>query len=233
MDYVFISDLDANDQEIRVTEAVAQHLKALRINDQQRVGVINGKGIKAIAHVQLHKKEYQLRVDSIEKSPANPRNVLALGILDHRDRFEFAIEKACELGATDIIPLHTNHVQFVRLSNERLLAKCVAACTQSGNPWVPLVHDFMTVQQALLWQTLMLPNGVCIVGDVCGQSPRYADIERPVMLMVGPEGGFSNAEQAMISQHPNVTFWAVGNHRLRAETAAIALLSIVIGLQQQ
>lgn len=231
MDYVFAPQLQVQDTEVPLTTALTQHLKALRVRNDEYVGVINGKGLVARARVVQEQKTISLAINAVRQELAPPIKVLVLGVLDHRDRFEFAIEKAAELGVTDIIPLMSDHVQYSRSSLERLESKCIAACTQSGNPWLPIVHKELSLHEVLLWQTSMYPKAVCVVGDAEGKQANVADLKNETVVIIGPEGGFSKAEQAMITAHPNVVRWSVGNHRLRAETAAVALVSILTALQ--
>jgi RsmE family RNA methyltransferase len=77
--------------------------------------------------------------------------ILGIGVLENRDRMEFAVEKAVELGATHIIPLITDHSGFARTTSNRLVAKAIAALTQCGRLWLPEIHAPTLLHDALRW----------------------------------------------------------------------------------
>ena len=66
-----------------------------------------------------------------------------------------------------------------------------------------------------------------IVGEQDGEPPSTVPIQKAVVVAVGPEGGFTDDELSQIRSDPRMRSMAIGHHRLRAETAAIALLSVV------
>jgi 16S rRNA (uracil1498-N3)-methyltransferase len=156
-----------------------------------------------------------------------PQITVALGVLDHRDRFEMAVEKLTELGVARIIPMLCHRARHLRTTNERLTAKAIAAITQSGNPFLPLIDPPTELEQVVSATACDL----VIVGDAHGHPPvedaRRLDTADQVLLVVGPEGGLSDEELQLLASKDATRRWRIGHLRLRAETAAIALAAAV------
>jgi len=206
-----------------------RHLEALRVRDGEPIRLFNGKGLVATGRVERSDRLVRVHIVEHHHVPEPVPLILALGGLDHRDRLEFAVEKAVELGATRFVPLDSDHVQRHRSQPERLHAKAVAALTQSGNAWLPQIDAPMTLEDLL--QTLP-PASRVLVGDAGGRSPVADDVGGPVCCVVGPEGGFSEREIALLTADPRTLLIAIGRLRLRAETAAVAMLSVCSALRQ-
>lgn len=150
------------------------------------------------------------------------------------DRMDFAIQKAVELGVTEITPLFTERCG-VKLDAERAEKKreqwqkiVIAACEQSGRAVVPVVHPLISLSSWLAQQTdeLKLTLDPWTSATIKGLTPTHA-----LRLVIGPEGGFSDAEVAATT---SAGFQAVrlGPRVLRTETAAltaIAALQLQLG----
>jgi 16S rRNA (uracil1498-N3)-methyltransferase len=146
-----------------------------------------------------------------------------------RARLDWLVEKATELGAGALHPVTTERTGPQRLNRERLLALAVAAAEQSGRLSVPEILPLTPLDRALaLW-----PEGRLLV--VCDESgrgePAAAALARlaegaPAALLAGPEGGFTERELDGLGKLPIVTRIGLGPRVLRAETAALAALSV-------
>lgn len=217
MDNLYSPTITAADQIVTPDAEMQRHIAALRLRDGEKVRILNGRGLVATCTVQRQTGSVVLQVLERSVYPAPAQLTLALGVLDNRDRFEFAVEKATELGVTRIAPVVCDHARHARSTTERLRQKAIAAITQSGNPWLPEILDPTAFDS--------LPLGeVVIVGDAQGDTPSKL-ISHDTWILVGPEGGFSNRELHKLSSMPNVLRWRIGSNRLRAETAAVALVA--------
>ena len=138
-----------------------------------------------------------------------------------RNRLEWLVEKAVELGVGSFQPVLTEH-SVVELSKpQRLLARIIEAAEQCERLSVPVILDPLSLQH-------VSPSGTMLFADEKGYAvPVYQSLkaELPESLLVGPEGGFSQSERQALRERPNVVPISLGPHILRAETAAIALLS--------
>jgi 16S rRNA (uracil1498-N3)-methyltransferase len=220
MDNLYSPTITASDEIVAIDADMQRHMSALRLREGEHVRVLNGKGLVVTCEVQRHSGVPALSVRERIAHPEPHGLTLALGVLDNRDRFEFAVEKATELGVTRIIPVTCDHGHHVRSTTERLRQKAIAAITQSGNPWLPSISDPTSFDNLALGE-------VVIVGDAQGSVP--SDLtSHDTWILVGPEGGFSQRELESLAPMQNVVRWRIGSNRLRAETAAVALISHAI-----
>lgn len=224
MHHVYAESLEPGSSTLNVNSAISRHFDALRIRDGEEVLALNGRGLVARVQVSRTQNSYTGIIASEQVVPEPAPLILALGCLDHRDRFEFAIEKAVELGATKIVPLHTTRVQRAKVNISRLNTKAVAALTQSGRTWLPKVTEISSIAAVLKSAPT---NAEVIVGEQHGEPPSRVPLENAIVVAVGPEGGFTEDELGVLRSDPRMRSMAIGHHRLRAETAAVALLSVV------
>lgn len=230
MDHLYTPLVNEHDVLVPIDEGIQRHADALRLRTGDHILVYNGRGLVANCRCERIEKEIRLHIVGHRLYDPPVSLWLAMGVLDHRERFEFAVEKAVELGATKISPLTTTYAQYHRSPLVRLEAKAQAALTQSGNPWLPEVTEQQTIEQILASTP---DEAIIILGDARAAAPSLSDLDaaRPMVVFVGPEGGFSQDEVETIKGDSRCRTWSVGTHRLRAETAAVALLSCVVALR--
>lgn len=223
MNYLFSDFNTAADAQIDVSAEMLSHGNALRLQSGELVGVLNGRGLRATCRVErLGKTQFELYVMHLDTQDAQPALTLIMGTLDSRDRLEFAVEKAIEIGVGRIILVSTTNSQPRRVSLERLKQKARAAITQCGAFWMPEFIELGTVSECL---NLVAADAVIGVGDANGMLPGNDAVS---VVMVGPEGGFSEEEQRVIDADSRTIKWRIGNNRLRTETAAVAMLTAAV-----
>lgn len=141
-------------------------------------------------------------------------------------RTDFIVEKATEMGAARIMPVQTQHTNADRIRQDRLQAHAVEAAEQCGGTRVPEVADLQPLDRVLAGfpadRTLLWCDEAMV-----GQRVSLTDVPRgPCAILIGPEGGFSVAEQARIRALPQVRAISLGPRILRADTAAVAALAL-------
>ena len=147
-----------------------------------------------------------------------------------KDRFDLVLEKTCELGVARIRPMLTRRCVADRLNPDRARATLVEAAEQCARTALP-VCDAPVSLAALLadW-----PAGrTLFFADELGGAPAAATFAAqtgPAALLVGPEGGFDQAERATIRAHPATMAITLGPRILRGETAAIAATALWMGI---
>lgn len=226
--------------ELALPAGAARHVQVLRLQPGRHITLFNGQGGQWQASItQMGRSDVTVRIDThqaIEREA--PRRVhLTLG-MPANERMDWLVEKAGELGAASIQPLHTAH-SVMRLAAERATKKqqhwqqvAVAACEQCGGNRVPAVH---AVQDFSAWLTSPASADTsgtslalrCVLSLADGSQPLasvlVAHPSAEVFFLSGPEGGLSPSEDA---QARAAGFWPVslGPRVLRAETAALAAL---------
>jgi 16S rRNA (uracil1498-N3)-methyltransferase len=219
MECLFAPELTADVTIIRLSDDEMRHARALRLRSGDAVFLSNGEGLAARAAVHTVSRE-DVTVSVTEFLPGygelSRRIVLALGILDNRERMEFALEKAIEFGISDFVPLQTRYSQHSRSTTERLRSKALAAMKQAQRARLPRVHEIQSLEQFL---ESFCTDATVILADENGKStiPSTGDI----CILVGPEGGFAEEEVSRIQALPQCLTVRLAGRRLRAETAAL------------
>lgn len=183
--------------------------------------------------VALGKREGRVRLEACRRPPpegdsAKQENVWLLPALIKRTRLELVVEKAVELGVDRIAPLITRHTDQPRLNPERLQLLAIEAAEQCERLTVP---EIMAAQPLATVLAQWPPERHLVVCAEGGAVTPLAVVARqcppgPVGLMIGPEGGFSAHEQALLAARPGVQLAGLGPRILRAETAALAALAV-------
>ncbi|MBK9250125.1 MAG: 16S rRNA (uracil(1498)-N(3))-methyltransferase [Ignavibacteria bacterium] len=224
MECLYQPNLTPETMSLTIRGEEFRHLWALRLRAGERILLTSGVGLCAIAVLtHISKLEATLRIEEVHPNYGeDTRRVgLAIGILESRERMEFALEKATELGITDFYPLACEFSQKKTISLERLQAKAVAAVKQCKRSHVPVIHPPLRVEELLenskKWTTIIL-------ADMEGVELRGDTHEASTLVFIGTEGGFSPKELTALRADSRTVRLFLGERRLRAETAAIAAL---------
>lgn len=141
-------------------------------------------------------------------------------------RTDFIVEKSVEMGAARILPVQTRHTNSDRIRQDRLQAHALEAAEQCGATYVPEVAELVSLDKLLTsW-----PAGRNLLWcdeALAGQPPILPAAKgEPWAILIGPEGGFSADEKARLRGLPMVHALALGPRILRADTAAVAALTL-------
>jgi 16S rRNA (uracil1498-N3)-methyltransferase len=152
-----------------------------------------------------------------------------------KDRFDLVLEKASELGAARIAPVVTRRCVADKLNAERARTMLVEAAEQCARTALPVLEAPVKLDALLRgWdegRTLFFADEEAVDGGPClPAATAFAAHRGPAALLVGPEGGFDEAERAAIRAHPAAVAIGLGPRVLRGETAAIAGLALWMGV---
>jgi len=148
-----------------------------------------------------------------------------MGMIKKRQRLEFAVEKLVELGASEIILFESQRTERSNIRIDRLEDKAISAMKQSLRAWLPDIKVYHSFEE-VLEQHGTHPSYIAHVKVKAENSFTSITKERNSMLMmVGPEGGFSESEIDLASNY-GVEQVSLGPYRLRTETAAIHMVSL-------
>jgi len=222
MNYFFEPTFVGNETEFQLSESEFAHAKVLRLAIGDSLSMLNGKGTIANCVItEFTKKHLTVVVHKTETKDKSKQLSLAVGILDNKDRFEFLIEKATELGVNDFYPLKTSYsAKESRLNPARLELKMISALKQSGNPFAMNIHPPKSIEELL-----SLEFNSIIVADISGTVNPTKNPSINQLIIIGPEGGLSQTELQLLQLDTRVQLLKLPTNRLRAETAAIAVVS--------
>ena len=220
------------DQKLALDKSACNYLaSALRMTEGQEIYLFNGEGGEYKAEIlSLNKnKGDALITQFVAVDRESPLQIhLAIGI-SRGDRMDWLVQKATELGVTEITPLFTEHGE-VRLKPDRLENKlrhfekiAINAAEQCGRLDVPAINTPLSLDAFLAQETnakrlLLEPGGE----QRLTASQTLTDIQ----LLIGPEGGFSEQEVAQ-ARASNCEIMRLGPRVLRTETAPVAALAIL------
>lgn len=177
--------------------------------------------------VDSHKKHSQIAVGKQSKSFCQVPDIYLLFAPVKKDKTDFIIEKATELGVRKIIPTITEHTIVEKVRQERYLAQAIDAAEQCRRVDIPEIASAINLSELLSkWDA----NRVLFFMDETGRGKPakeafVASQTYPAAILVGPEGGFSENELELLYKLPYTKAVSLGSRILRAETAVVAALS--------
>lgn len=205
-------------------EAESKHaIKVLRLNINDKVTLIDGKGTYYHSEIiQAHPKECELKILSSTKETDTKANIhIAIAPTKNNDRLEWFVEKATEIGITEITPLICQRSERKMLKIDRLEKTAIAAMKQSIKATLPKINvpvsykDFIknTTKQTNLFIAHCLDNSEKHLNQICVTN-------ESAIVLIGPEGDFTKEEidLAIKNHFKPISF---GKSRLRTETAGV------------
>jgi 16S rRNA (uracil1498-N3)-methyltransferase len=148
-----------------------------------------------------------------------------------KDNFEWTVEKATELGVSHIIPILSDRSEKKSLNIERLEKIIIEASEQSGRGNIPTIHQIMTLNEAIEHIKQKVARGTSEVLAFHTEGELFQDAildkKKSTTLFIGPEGGWSGNEVDLFHNN-NIPLKCLGKQVLRAETAAVAVLSKLV-----
>lgn len=195
----------------------------------EAVALINGRDGEARAKIaRLDKKSATLTVTALDRPFTPAPDVWLCPAPVKRAGLELTVQKAAELGARRWQPVVTERTQGKKLNMARLetIAREAAEQCERLDP-MTLADPVPLAELAAAWPA----ERVALVGDEDGTAPPAATVladlvGRPAALLIGPEGGWSARDRAVLDTVPTLRRVGLGPRILRAETAAIALLTL-------
>ncbi|MCL6237375.1 16S rRNA (uracil(1498)-N(3))-methyltransferase [Acinetobacter sp. ANC 5033] len=220
------------DKTVELTETVFHHwVKVLRAQVGETATLFNGQGGEYhVELVEVAKKSATVQVLQFNPSNRTPHFTALLGqVMSKGDRMDYAIQKAVELGVSEIQLLTSERCEM-RLKYDRDQKKldhwqgiAIAACEQCGLNIVPKVLPPLSLEK---WLESDLPTTKLVLAPNKDEVDVLADADPHVALLIGPEGGLSEAEISAANEKGFVN-WCIGERVLRTETAPVVALSIL------
>ncbi len=217
--------------EYSLSEAHAHYLlTVLRMETGATLLAFNGKDGEWRVEVTRHSKRagsLKMLSQTRPQTPLNDLHFLFAPI--KKERMDWMVQKAVEMGAGTICPVITEHTQSQKLRPEKLEANIIEAAEQCGVLAVPSLKSVQTLPDLVAtWDQ----NRVLFWCDEHAEVATPTRIlavsrDKPKAVLIGPEGGFSSAEREQLLKSSFATPIALGPRILRADTAAVAALTAV------
>jgi 16S rRNA (uracil1498-N3)-methyltransferase len=200
----------------------------LRLGAGDAVLVFNGRDGEWRARLAGEKRRLRLVVEGRTRPQTSAGNLIyAFAPLKHA-RLDYMVQKSVEMGASVLAPVLTQHTQAARVNLERMRANVIEAAEQCGVLAVPRVDEPRPFDR---WLAALGDDQVVVFCDEEAEvADPFAALARapdgPTVLLVGPEGGFAEAERRALLERRSVQL-SLGPRILRADTAAVAALALV------
>lgn len=213
-------------------EAAHHVARVLRMRCGDALTLFNGDGSEYAATIaSADKKSVQVAIGNVSSTDRESPLAIHLGIaISKGERMDWVIQKAVELGVTEITPLQTERVE-VRLNNEREEKKlshwqavAISACEQSQRNRIPVIHAPQSLSN---WLDSIQADAKFVLhhrSDIALES--YATPPKSVALLIGPEGGLSESE-IKVAEKKDFSPLRLGPRVMRTETAPIAAISVL------
>jgi len=218
---LFYGEIEGN--VVTINDEEQQHIvKVLRMKNGEAIYVTDGKGNLASGKLMIEGKKAHIEVDEIKNNlpDFSPKLHIAIAPTKNIDRIEFFVEKAVEMGISEITILQTEKTERKNINIDKLRKQAIAASKQSLRFHFPVINDVMKIQDFLK----NIDSEHTFVAH-CHENLERTELNKipglqNITFLIGPEGDFSERQLAFLAEN-NIKAVSLGNQRLRTETAGI------------
>ena len=222
----YFPSLQQTSGSVLLDEETRRHaITVLRMQPQESIMLTDGLGVSAIATIdKADKKSLLVSIVKVEHHPAPERKImLGVSLLKNGARFEWMLEKVTEIGITEIFPILSERTERQHFRQERFQQIIVSASLQSGRFHFPVLNA--PIKFSSLFD-IQLPAARFIAHCMEGQKHKLLGQHEDSIVLVGPEGDFTEAELDLAIQHSFVPV-SLGDTRLRSETAGVVAATML------
>ncbi len=215
--------------KISLPEDVVRHISVLRLRLTDKISLFNGDGYDYVAEfIEFERRKISVKIIAANLVQNESKlNLTLLMSIIASDKFDWVVQKAVELGVTRLIPIYAQNTQ--RFKADKLASRMehwrkiiLASSEQSGRARLLELLEPLELVSALVNSTAAAK--FILSPHHAGQLSLHA--HESVDLLVGPEGGFNQAEVELAHQ-AGFSSWQLGGRILRAETAALSGVSLL------
>ena len=201
----------------------------MRLGPGAQLLVFDGHSGEWLARVvEAGKRRMSLTVEKRTREPETIPDVWLAFAPVKRAQTDWLVEKATELGAAQLLPVMTQRTVAERVRLDRLKAISIEAAEQCGRTRLPAIGEPQGLKDLLGQRDPA--RRLYFADESGGEAAVSAFKEGPALILVGPEGGFTDDERQLIRSADNSLAISLGPRILRAETAALAALAAYMAL---
>jgi 16S rRNA (uracil1498-N3)-methyltransferase len=230
--FFYKEDINLTTTEVVLDEATSKHVvQVLRMKNGEQLQLTNGKGVLFTCEIKDDNRK-KCVVKIIQKSEiANRKSAItiAISLLKNTTRFEWFLEKATEIGVTEIIPLICERTEKTAFKIDRMKNILVSAMLQSQQCWLPVLQE--PVKYANM-QMGKWANGQKLIAHCESETTKQPLTNKLIngltnkLILIGPEGDFTKQEIEWALKN-DFTPVSLGNTRLRTETAGMVAATLL------
>jgi 16S rRNA (uracil1498-N3)-methyltransferase len=227
--YFYETEITTGTTAFTLSEETSKHcIKVLRMQVGSQLHITDGKGnLFTAAILDPDKRSTEVSIISTESTPVAFRKVsIAISLLKNTSRFEWFLEKATEIGVSEIIPLICERTERQHFRYERMNNVLVAAMLQSQQSRLPILHEPRPFEEVLM---SACKKFIAHCEPQQKQELKSTSITDDVLMLIGPEGDFTPEEINSALQN-NFQPVSLGQTRLRTETAGVVAATLLMNL---
>lgn len=229
--FFYINDYNESQKQIVLNEETSKHIvQVLRMKVGEQINLTDGKGTLLTSEItDDHKKHCSVQVKSKIQTPKSKKTIsIAISLLKNTNRFEWFLEKATELGVSEIIPLVCERTEKEKFRSERMQGIVVSAMIQSQQCWLPVLQEpihfvGLVIRQFDNYQKLIAH---CVEDKKQSLDHQFISQSSNQIILIGPEGDFTTTEIELALQQQFVPV-TLGETRLRTETAGVVAATLL------
>ena len=231
--FFYIESITATDSQVLNEETSKHIVQVLRMQNREQLQLTDGKGNLFTAEItDNNRKRCVVKIIQTVNDQQSASNItVAISLVKNANRFEWFLEKATEIGVTEIIPLICTRTEKQHFRHDRMQGILISAMLQSQQTWLPILHEPIKFNE-VIGKTKQEQKFIAHCEDENNKvqlASQPLNLSTSKLILVGPEGDFTKEEIQLALQN-NFIPVALGNTRLRTETAgmvAVALLRLV------
>ncbi len=230
--FFYKADIDIPATAVVLDEDTSKHIvQVLRMQNGEQLQLTDGKGNLFTATItDNNRKKCSVKVIKTINYQLSTINItIAISLLKNTNRFEWFLEKATEIGVTEIIPLVCERTEKTAFKFERMKTILVSAMLQSQQTHLPILHDPEKFDKQVAKQFNNCVKYIAHCEDENNKqqlTTKLLNSSTAKLILIGPEGDFTNEEITLAIQH-NFTPVSLGNTRLRTETAGVVAATLL------
>jgi 16S rRNA (uracil1498-N3)-methyltransferase len=225
----FIEEKLEGKQKLTITrkDLIHQWKNVFRLQSGDKVILLDHTGYEFSFKIcSISNKDVDIElIDVTQNNNVSHREIWLFASLIKKDNFEWILEKGTELGISHFVPILSERSEKKGLNIERAKKIIKEAAEQSGRATLPELHDIVSLEDAVSSQNSI--HLVCFSPTGEKFEMKNFDQFKKLGFFIGPEGGWSEKELEFFKEK-KVPTYSLGTQILRAETAAIAVSSLLL-----
>lgn len=215
----------SGEKQITLDEDTSRHVvQVLRMQEGELLNLTDGKGHLLTCKIsEANKKHCMVILQDIQNQKSKTKNiVIAISLLKNTNRFEWFLEKATEIGVSEIYPLLCERTEKEKFRHDRLQQICISAMLQSQQCWLPVLHEPVKFEVLQDWKSADAKHFIAHCEEGTKQLLSGFQISKfsNLQICIGPEGDFTPAEISLALANGFIPV-SLGETRLRTETAGV------------
>jgi 16S rRNA (uracil1498-N3)-methyltransferase len=234
--FFYKEDITTSSTQIILDEATSKHIvQVLRMQNGEPLQLTNGKGdLFTCEIIDDNRKKCSVKISNHSYIVQRTSHIIiAISLLKNTTRFEWFLEKATEIGVTQIVPLICSRTEKTAFKFERLNSILISAMLQSQQCWLPVLQQPQVFDKFVDQKFNETSKYIAhCESEETKQllTSQLLNSSTSKLILIGPEGDFASQEIELALQK-KFTPVSLGNTRLRTETAGVVAATLLANAQ--